>query len=273
MAISPTCLLWEHFKYRSFSELPPAMDDVMRRVNHYTAGLYAFGTDHPPLLDEPTPLKRLTVYLELLNRSIFKMGSEVRHHNAWDLLVELVCNTTSYLSYQHQYEKYLVPSADRSAMPLDSITQVQLLKEVLNPVSPFLKAKDATYLDDPQVLSLAKVAHDNPNMDLTSKKYGTLDQLNVLAIADALEEANCPTTAKCATCNDEAVTRNCTRFMYSCGELNTPCDCNSWSSCADCKDIFLSPSRLISHLREDRDHYQGCWVIDLLLKKDGVVNR
>jgi hypothetical protein len=89
----------------------------------------------------------------------------------------------------------------------------------------------------PQVLSLARLAHDERAPD------GTLDPLTLCALADALEEAGCVDQ-----CED-------------CGGTRTRCE---HTLCVECGG-WIKPHPLPAHLRSPEPHVRGCWAVSLIL--------
>lgn len=109
---------------------------------------------------------------------------------------------------------------------------------------------------------------------------GTLDPLTLCALADALEEAGCPT---------EMPTEKVERFCRHCFADRGYCaKCESkrkvWSACEHCDDtkwVWIGmdnlkripcakcpspqPHPLLAHLRDKRPHYRGCHVVDAVL--------
>lgn len=88
------------------------------------------------------------------------------------------------------------------------------------PFKPLTVDPSVLRWNDRAVVKLAQAAYDNRH-----PKRGTLDNIRLAVLADALEEAGC------------------------------------------------ADQEILSHCRSRNDHVRGCWVIDLLLGKDGGHSR
>ena len=105
----------------------------------------------------------------------------------------------------------------------------------------------------PDVLVLAEAAYSERQPD------GTLDPLRLAILADALEEAGCPT--------EETVVEQyeyCNAFMYGCEEFDAMDTCTHK---VKGERRIRRANFLLNHLRSPGPHWRGCWAIDLVLGK------
>jgi len=75
----------------------------------------------------------------------------------------------------------------------------------------------------------------------------TLDPDRLAVLRDALEDAGCPTTEECPSCDGVGAFRS------------------SLGRCDKCGYTGRVPHPLLAHLREPGPHVRGCWAVDLLL--------
>ncbi len=182
--------------------------------------------------------------------------------------------------------------------PNDARRGADLLREIVgNPFRPLLQPCGRHSIADdcpgcrtlrtPTVLSLAHAAYDErPGRkcspcngagevlvyDLTDQcatcngkgriEDDALDPLRLMVLADALEEAGCPTPTGKKRTVSEVVRQRANAVAGGCCNLfadNQGCDCLETAE----------PDSILAHLRSSPGpHVRGCWVLDLLLGKN-----
>jgi len=101
------------------------------------------------------------------------------------------------------------------------------------------------------VVSLAEAAYEHRLDD------GTLDTGCLLALSDALEEAEFPTDVDCGRCGGHGWFG---KLSLTSASKTRPCDVNG---CC----FGRAPHPLLAHLRSPGPHYRGCWSVDLILNR------
>lgn len=88
---------------------------------------------------------------------------------------------------------------------------------------------------------------------------GSLDNVTLAALADALEEAGCPPTVLChRQCYDATISGNTMRVWH-----------DEWGNVFECEcKGGVAPHPILAHLRSPGPHVRGCHVVDLILNKE-----
>lgn len=100
--------------------------------------------------------------------------------------------------------------------------------------------------------SLAHAAYDHRD-----PATGHLDPVRLAILADALEEAGCPQSERCAFCGGKG------SFQRTGSYAECP-------RCANADGVGTGsvPHPLLAHLRSTGPHVRGCWALDLILAKE-----
>jgi hypothetical protein len=90
---------------------------------------------------------------------------------------------------------------------------------------------------------------------MAARVYGERDWAALPILADALEDAGCPSQEKCPRC------------------AGTPRGLpagpgRGWVTCPVCLGALRAPHHLLAHLRGPGPHVRGCWAVDLILGKE-----
>jgi hypothetical protein len=94
-------------------------------------------------------------------------------------------------------------------------------------------------------------------LSIAEHARATRDWPALWVMADALEEAGCPTEEKCSKCQGDGW-RMLGNSPYSAETVN----------CGTCHGTSRIPSPLLAHLRSPGPHARGCWALDLLLGRE-----
>lgn len=144
-------------------------------------------------------------------------------------------------------------SAEQAAWAMSNVGKqvigAKALSDIIgNPFRPAPTLHYSTGLHD-HVWDIASVAYDETRPD------GTIDPFHLGVLADALEEAGCPTGVECLCENAVALDpRGPGGQMIA-----------HW--CRDCQNTGIKTHPVIENLRSPGSHYRGMWSLDIVLGK------
>ncbi len=118
-------------------------------------------------------------------------------------------------------------------------------------------------------LSIAQAAYDERQSD------GTLDPLRLAVLADALEEAGCPSEVPCGACKGSGVVTVYPDHDSLAWDMGIASEDRGCGECGGAFGVLRGrdgtgrvPHPLIGHLRPPGQHVRGCFALDLILGKE-----
>lgn len=97
---------------------------------------------------------------------------------------------------------------------------------------------------------------------------GTLDPANLAVLADALEEAGCPSEVECGECPQLERARVTAGGYYDRDMVREVIEWGKRKRACRCGGAGRLPHPVIAHLRSPGPHVRGMWSLDLLLGKE-----